>query len=835
MNRLFEIKKLTCSYSLNKEEKALYIENLVLEKGKLIFLLGSSGSGKSTLLETLGLMNNTIADGDIIFSPEAIDISLKQIWEEKDENRVAQIRKNYYSFIFQNTNLMENFTAYENVCLSRMIKDEVKQEDALVNARLLMEKVKLPENEVDLSTLAVNLSGGQRQRVAFVRALNTNFKVLFGDEPTGNLDESNANELFEVIKTSLNGQHSAIIVSHDINLAVKHADQIVVITKDTSKGYGEVKFENIFKRESWELKSEIEIAAFKSKIRELYKTNADHVKQSKDNETVNIKNTYQSLFLKKEGKALLGKGYLNFAILTTILFFTFLAIGFANGSLEYLHNKLDSAFVNWLNMSIPYSRSEGREIYNIEEKLKEQSNKQKFKYNNVTPYKENIFSIFNPSTLQKQAIKGRTVSIEDDGKMLREFVLSEKNLIAGNAGGFESEKDLSVIVTEKFLKENGYSNNSYFVLFNTVYGTDKLEEDTNTNQNSILPKVYLNTPIPIKAIVKDLPGKYGFINTVYFNQAFNSGGDNSFDIRTSDKLGSLKFLMDVDSIEAFRIKEEVESYLSSTKNFEKYQPLLNQVERHKMSYSKGYDFDISLTEAFADTTQASIFFKEICSIPSIAKNKEKIYRIYNYSRVNEAQFSSVSYDMISIYFTDLKNVRSFASFVLNDLNKDNENKESSSKIEVDITKVTDKENFEFLSTVTNIIAYLLVLFGTVAIALFLFNLLKMHLSKVKMNLGTFKAIGLGNDVSRNIYFLIIIVFIACSLLVSILLSSAVGMALDKLIASMLSVEKDFAYFKIYHPNTFFTIFFIFLISAIVSWATISKILSKSPGDLIYNR
>jgi ABC-type lipoprotein export system ATPase subunit len=834
MNTLFEIKNLTSSYSLNINEKALFIEHLVLEKGKLIFLLGSSGSGKSTLLETLGLMNNTIADGDIIFTPEDSEISLKKLWLDKDESNVAQIRKNYYSFIFQNTNLMENFTAYENVCLSRMIKDDVKQEDALINAKQLMHKVKLPENEVDLSTLAVNLSGGQRQRVAFVRALNTNFKVLFGDEPTGNLDESNANELFEVIKTTLNGQHSAIIVSHDINLAVKHADQIVVITKDSSKGYGEVKAENIFKRENWASKTEAEISEFKTTIRELYKTNADHVKQTKEKEIVNVKNTYTSLFLKKEGKALLGKAYLNFVILTTILFFTFLAIGFANGSLEYLNNKLNSAFVNWLNISIPYSRSEGRDINNIQEKLKEQENKAKFKYNNVTPYKENIFSIFNPNTLQKQAIKGRTVSLEDDGKMLKEFVLSNKNLIAGRASGFESEKDLSLIVTEKFLKENGYSNNSYFVLFNTIYGTENLENDSNSVESS-LPRVYLNTPIPIKAIVNDLPGKYGFINTVYFNQAFNCGGDNSFDIRTTDKLGTLKFLIDVDSIEAYKLKVDLENYLSSSKKYEKYQPALNPIERHKMSYSNGFDFDISLIEAFSDTLSLNLFFNEISSIPSFAKNKEKIYRIYNYSRVNEAQFSSVSYDMISIYFTDLKNVRSFASFVLNDLNKDNENQESSAKIEVDITKVTDKENFEFLSTVTNIIAYLLVLFGTVAIALFLFNLLKMHLSKVKMNLGTFKAIGLGDKVSRNIYFVIIIVFVTCSLLISLFLSSAIGIALDKLIASVFSVEKDFAYFKIYHANTFFTIFFIFFISAIVSWFTISRILSKSPGDLIYNR
>lgn len=835
MDKLFTISNLSCSYSSNENEKALYIKNLNLEKGKLIFLLGSSGSGKSTLLETLGLMNNTIAGGDILFYPEKEEISLKGLWLKGNDEKVALIRKNHYSFIFQNTNLMENFTAYENVCLSQMIKEGVKQEVALVTAKELMQKVKLPENEVDLSTLAVNLSGGQRQRVAFVRALNTNFKVLFGDEPTGNLDESNANELFEVIKDSLNGEHSAIIVSHDINLAVKHADQIIVITKDVSKGYGEVFEENIFYRDSWLNKSEKELADFKTKIRDLYKTNADHSKVVKSTQIVNTKNTYKSLFLKKEGKALLGKKYINFLILSTILFFTFLAIGFANGSLEYLNNKLNSAFVNWLNMSIPFSRSEGREIENIIDKLNESNNKERYKYNNVTPYKENIFTVFNPTTQEKQAIKGRTVDVIKDAKMLKEFVLSDKNMVAGNKLGFESEKDLSIIVTKKFLKENGYSEtNTFFVSFNTIYSENLIKNDSNNLQIET-PKIYLNTPIPVKAIVKDLPGKYGFINTLYFNQAFNQGGDNSFDIRTSDKLGNLKFMINTDSVDCFGLKNDIENFLSKSNKYKNYDPLLNSVQKHKMSFSKGYDFEITLTSAFPDTTAANEFFEEIKKIPSVNKWKENIYRIYNYSMVNEGQFPLPSYDMISIYFTELKNVRSFASFVLSDLNKDFNNNESAAKIEVDITKVTDKENFDFLSTVTNIIAYLLVLFGTVSIALFLFNLLKMHLSKVKMNLGTFKAVGLGNNVSRNIYFSIILIFIFGSLIVSIFLASMVGFGLNKLIETYFSVEKGFEYFKIYHNNTFFTIFFILLISSIVSWLTITKILSKSPGDLIYNR
>ena len=123
MDSIFSISDLICSYTGN--DKALEIKELEIPKGKLTFLLGSSGSGKSTLLETLGMMNNTIASGKINlnFQNEAID--LYTLWKENNESKISEIRKRHLSFIFQNTNLMENFTAYENISLSRMIKESV--------------------------------------------------------------------------------------------------------------------------------------------------------------------------------------------------------------------------------------------------------------------------------------------------------------------------------------------------------------------------------------------------------------------------------------------------------------------------------------------------------------------------------------------------------------------------------------------------------------------------------------------------------------------------------------------------------------------------------------
>jgi putative ABC transport system ATP-binding protein len=120
-NPLFIIKNLACAYKNGND--VLRINDLVIPRNRFVVLVGKSGSGKSTFLETLGLMNKTITSGDVLFFPsnDGHSVSLKQQWESSNKNKIASIRRKYFSFIFQNTNLMQNFTAHENACLSQMI------------------------------------------------------------------------------------------------------------------------------------------------------------------------------------------------------------------------------------------------------------------------------------------------------------------------------------------------------------------------------------------------------------------------------------------------------------------------------------------------------------------------------------------------------------------------------------------------------------------------------------------------------------------------------------------------------------------------------------------
>lgn len=240
MEKLFEIENLRCSYDRNYCEGVskvvLEIRSLILPKGKKIFIVGESGIGKSTILEVLGLMNNTVVAQDntkFLFYGERDKVTdLLDLWAGNSDARLSDFRLKHFNFIFQSTNLMRNFTAYENIALTRMLQG-YSRADSFAKACKVLEDLGL--GHIDVNRMAQELSGGQQQRLAFARAILPDFTVLFGDEPTGNLDSDNAVKAMELLSDKLNELKgsSAIIVSHDMHLSATFADMIIKIRKDS--------------------------------------------------------------------------------------------------------------------------------------------------------------------------------------------------------------------------------------------------------------------------------------------------------------------------------------------------------------------------------------------------------------------------------------------------------------------------------------------------------------------------------------------------------------------------------------------------------------------------
>ncbi len=266
-NLYFEVKNLDCAYHNNRV--VLKIQELLIPRGEMVFIVGQSGCGKSTILETLGLMNNTMRiNNDTEFNfytPEGSTINYPSLWAKKDNNDIlSEIRRNYFSFIFQQTNLMRNFNIYENIAITKMLQDASETECKRVTNEILKE-VALDEfvvmkdggwsPESKVFGKANEASGGQQQRMAFARAMVAAYSILFCDEPTGNLDPDTADMLMNYLREELNkqGDSTAIIVSHDMTLATKYGDRIIKIFKKQRDGgrddyYGYITKDSVFTR-----------------------------------------------------------------------------------------------------------------------------------------------------------------------------------------------------------------------------------------------------------------------------------------------------------------------------------------------------------------------------------------------------------------------------------------------------------------------------------------------------------------------------------------------------------------------------------------------------------
>ena len=221
-NNLIKIKNLTKNFINNKlVVKVLKNLNLELEMGNIVALIGPSGSGKSTLLHLIALLDKPTTGNISILGKETFNIA------EDEKNRI--IRDNI-SIIFQNNNLLSDFTAIENVAMPLIIRNN-SYSDSIQKAEKFLKKVNLSHR---LSHFPSDLSGGEQQRVAIARSLIADTKIILADEPTGNLDVKNSNEVFSYFLKLKQKNKIILIATHNREIA-KKADYTLSISDGNIK------------------------------------------------------------------------------------------------------------------------------------------------------------------------------------------------------------------------------------------------------------------------------------------------------------------------------------------------------------------------------------------------------------------------------------------------------------------------------------------------------------------------------------------------------------------------------------------------------------------------
>ena len=219
-NELLRVENLSKSYpSEEKGGKLVILEdiNLLLKQGETIAITGKSGCSKSTLLSLLALLSPK--DGGKIYY-EGMDTD-----QIKDRVR-ARLRNEKMGFVLQNSMLLEDFSALENVAMPLMIKGE-KKKIALEKAQEYLKMVGIEERK---NHRPIKLSGGERQRTAIARALITEPSVVFADEPTGSLDEKTSRIIEELLIESVRKTNRGLIlVTHNPVFASK-AHKVFVLS-----------------------------------------------------------------------------------------------------------------------------------------------------------------------------------------------------------------------------------------------------------------------------------------------------------------------------------------------------------------------------------------------------------------------------------------------------------------------------------------------------------------------------------------------------------------------------------------------------------------------------
>lgn len=228
MSAIIEVNKLSKIYGKGEAAfKALNNVNLSINEGEVVAVIGKSGSGKSTLLHLAALLDAPTKGSVSISGTDVSKLHRKQI---------DTMRNELFGFVFQQFFLNANDTVLNNVILPLKIRGVKASE----RKKLGMKALRSVELEEKANSKAINLSGGQKQRVAIARALVNNPKVIFADEPTGNLDTVTGKKIEDLLfKLNKDNGITLIFVTHDEDLARRCNRQIVIrdgqIVKDGKK------------------------------------------------------------------------------------------------------------------------------------------------------------------------------------------------------------------------------------------------------------------------------------------------------------------------------------------------------------------------------------------------------------------------------------------------------------------------------------------------------------------------------------------------------------------------------------------------------------------------
>ena len=501
-----------------------------------------------------------------------------------------------------------------------------------------------------------------------------------------------------------------------------------------------------------------------------------------------IKNAFQKSFFTKEFQDLTGTSRKSIIALSIILALTISALGYAIGGIKYLGERMDNPYTNWVNMSITPNYID--KIPKLEQYFDSKANRDSFYLSNITKYKKEDKRFLNTKTQEIFDLKCRSVA--RDANLLKE-ILKKNNVVEGYV--YKEGDDFDFPKCGIVIKQSSLNN---------YLSYDDDEELLKLPLVSSEGFIYFPQVV---SIVKELPNKAHALYTNHYSNILNTTPGEIGFISVSAQ-NNISFIGDLKSTDNKKTTKELKEL------FKEYNVLDVEFEKIPITSKSNLDeFTLTLGEFLDFNTIRSLtpIIKESGIMINPANNFKAECNIGDFKNLGNPHYLAFNFDK-------LDKVRSLNEFIKND---------KRFGMEITMDQVESKENFALVSNLTALMALILLGFSILSIVFYISSLLTTHLESIKNNLGTLKAFGLSNRFLVSVYLKIIVLFI--------LISSVIGLLISFVIKFLESIVSKVPVIDLFDYRIFLTILVIVIISSVISYRTISKILLKTPGDLIYNR
>ena len=522
---------------------------------------------------------------------------------------------------------------------------------------------------------------------------------------------------------------------------------------------------------------------------------------------------YLRLLLAREAKEVVGRRCTNLWLLTLVLVATFTSIAFSEGSMIYLEDRMADPFTNWV--SIKKESLNDDKFNNFHELLHRQENADRYDYQDVLMDQYLGLNIQGPQDGRIEYLSIRF--FEHINSSILKKILDKDNVLEGCVvdSTILIDKTFGFIVTLDALKKIGFSDKdlpAYIYYLGPV--SEEHAHDLDFDSLGLKPLTlgntqYLRIALPILAIVHKLPNNVDMVSANFFYEQYHYNDiTNPFDVTTHESTYLHRLIYWVSD----EVGQDTFSRFVSQKGTDVTVYDESEANIAMKPWKKGKMLQVDV----GGEHQPIEVFTAIDEAVSNQWNETKVQRVY---QLDTEEHPSLRSDYLSVEFRSLKHIREFEAFA----------KKYGISLEMEL--VHSLENFNAVTVMASILSAAMVIFSIVCIIMFMVNMLQSYFQKVKRNIGTFKAFGMNGTELIQVYVLILVAIVCSSVILALLITWGIQGLLP-----VIGVEKDgFNYLSLWNTTTYIATFVIFLSTVLTVIFVMVRMLSQTPGDLIYDR